>query len=127
MTPRERSRRSRTLALMTGECAPAPDPVLKLRAALPAGTVARRRIPEDPAVRARLIARRLAEITGPQHVIVTCAWCGTDWAEENYGAGYTAGPDGLAACANRDACDTRAAEAGLVPVIGGPQDGDDVA
>ena len=127
----KRSHCSHVLALMTGETATAPDPVLKLRTAVlgeQAGTVARRRLPEDPVLRAALRAERLLEITGQQRQTVTCWLCGQDYGEARYGEdGWTAGPDGTPVCWDRSACDSRAAEAGLVPVIGGPRDGGDVA
>lgn len=91
-------------------------------------TLARRVLPEDPVLRSALIAARLREITGPQHQAVTCWQCDQGHCETRYGeGGWTAGPDGTPVCHDQDACNDRAAEAGLVPVIGGPGEGGDVA
>ena len=91
-------------------------------------TLARRVLPEDPALRALLIAQHARKITGRQRQWVTCWFCGTEHAERRFGEdGWTAGPHGEPVCGDQDACNDRAAEAGLVLVLGDPQSGGDAA
>lgn len=65
---------------------------------------ARRRLPADPVKRARMVAERIAGITGGQSEVVTCWMC---LADRDPG---DVRPDGfLFACIDQDICAERAA------------------
>jgi hypothetical protein len=63
------------------------------------------------------IEQRLRAITGPQHVIITCWCCDRDYAEGS--DRYRIDADLLPVCVDENACNWRAVQAGLVPVVGG--------
>jgi hypothetical protein len=85
-------------------------------------TVARRRLPEDPHLAARLYAERLREIRDSQRLIAECWRCGQRWDGADASRCEIDG-DGWPVCTDKGECRDRAARAGLLLVRGGLGDG----
>ena len=83
--------------------------------------LAKRQIPEDPALRAVLAHQRAQEIAPPWRQIVTCWHCDAEYPEGS--DGYIEAPGLLAVCRDEHACNDRAADAGLVHVLSAPRTG----
>lgn len=81
--------------------------------------VAKRTLPADPSARALLIAERLRAITGRQTVIAACWRCGAAYSAQDTDS-YHIDADGWPQCSEGTDCDDRAANAGLVLVLGEP-------
>jgi hypothetical protein len=94
--------------------------VLAKRTIGPVENVAKRRLgPADESARAQLVADRLATITGRQQAVADCWRCGTCHNAADTGR-YQIEADGWPVCTDETTCNERAAQAGLLLVLGTP-------
>jgi hypothetical protein len=79
-------------------------------------TVARRTLPEDPHLAARLCAERLRATRGPQRLIAECWRCGKRF--DGTETSQFEIDDGWPFCTDEETCNDRAAKAGPLLALG---------